>query len=152
MKKDSLRVHLVTHKVRPDVYRVIVIDMNMPKTVDDVVMWKHGQAIAIDDGLFLFDRNMTYQRGNGNGVVYGLVPVGIAIENVHHLDAVAARCPEPDLSHLCPGADAQQKTAQEGGYDNGGLHPYLLGFDVESMMGAISGPVLSFLPNTEIFT
>ena len=128
--------------------------MDLAETFDIILTRVHDEAVAMDGRLFLADGDMPDEGSARIDRIDLGKMVFVIAEDIDDLYTVVAGGPEFHMTHLRPGLKTQQDTTHDTGYNTTWLHPYLLtGFDaLESASGDISGPLLSFLPKTEIFT
>ena len=99
-----------------DIYRVVVVDVDMAEAVHVIGMWVHDQAVTIQQGLFLSDSDMADEGLEGMRCVSLVKVIGVIIEDLDDLNRVAARGAEFHMAHLRMGVYAGEQAGQEYGY------------------------------------
>jgi hypothetical protein len=106
----------VTHEIRVDVHRIVIVDMDVAIAVHIVLFREHDQAVAVDGRLFLAEDNVAYQGLEGVGAIGLVIMIGVIMNDLDEFGAIVPRSPKFHMAHLCMDSDICQQTNQEKGY------------------------------------
>ncbi len=101
---DHFIAGLIVQVVGINVYRIVIIDMDMSEAIHIIGLRVHDQAVAIYQRCALANADIAYQGLNRACGIGGVVAVRVIPEDVDDLDRVTVGRPERHLPNLRPGA------------------------------------------------